>query len=283
MIFGSRIAISLFGVVFIGTATVILLTSIHRSDQVLYQKLVKQTTDLRSSKSLERHPSTQTRENAQKDIWTIRGTERVHFQMLSNHSNLSLNQKKGNVEAIETLEGVSCTNGALYLKAKDGAYTYPNQNFAASHVECTHELGELKAQKATLQSMTKNENKQFLSLSAGVDLQACHENHPFSIASDAALCEVMQKKTLALNQQQKIEFFRHVVIQMSEDLSSFGGFAIYKTGSLTLYPEIPKLYCHLKRDDSQIDAHEIHFDLMKESILCLNAKGTIPSLSLIHI
>lgn len=277
MIFGLRIALSLLSIFSCGTCIIFLQTAIRPSDQALYQKLVKETVTLRSSKSLERHPSMQIRENAQKDIWTMSGAERIHFQMHSDHSKLSLKQKKGNIEAIETLEGISCMSGELLLKAIVGAYTYPSQNFIASHVECTHELGELKAQKASLQAHSSNEGKQLLSLSEGVNLTASHETHPFSITSDTALCEVSQKKALCFSQQQKIEFFHHVVIQMSEDLSSFGGSAIYKTGSLTLFPEIPKLYCHLQRDDSRIDAHEIHFDLMKESILCLNAKGIVPS------
>jgi hypothetical protein len=277
MIFGSRIAFSLICILSCGSVIIFLQTAICPADQALYQKLVKETAALRSTKSLERHPSTQIRENAQKDIWTVSGTERVHFQMHSDHSNLSLLQKKGNIEATETLEGISCMNGTLLLKAIEGAYTYPNHHFVASEVECTHELGELKAQKALLQSMPANANKQLLSLTNGVCFTASQEKQPFSISSQTALCEALSKKSFSFIQQQKIEFFHCVEMQMMEDLRAFGGSAIYKTGSLALYPEMPKLYCHLERNNSRISAHEIHFDLIKETIFCLHAKGMIPT------
>ena len=262
-----KVAFSLCGIAALGAILIFIQVVIHPSDRALYQKLAQETSALRSSKSLERHPTFQLREDAQKDFWTVRENERVHFQMRADRSKLSLKQKKDKVEATEELEQMTCMSQIGYLTAAQGAYDYPGYNFVASQVECTHVLGNLKAEKALLQSM------QLLSLNDGVCLTT---SHPFSITSQSALCEMTPKKTFSFPQQQKITFFHRVVIQMMEDLKAEGGSAIYKIGSLVLYPEMPKLHCHLQRADSRVDAQEIHFDLLKKTILCQKAKGKIP-------
>lgn len=265
-----RIIISFFCIATVGFFTIFFQTRILPSDRTLYQKLVEETSALRSSKSLERHPAFQLRENAQKDIWTVSGAQRTHFQMHANRSKLSLKQKKDKIEATEELKSLTCLSQIGLLKAAEGAYNYPSQDFRATQVECSHVLGKITAGKALLTSM------QHLALSDHVSLTASQEDRPCSISSQRALCTMEGKKSLPDLEEQKIIFLNQVTMQMMENCEATGGSAIYKIGSLILYPEVPKIYCHLQHPGCLIDAHEIHFNLAKGTILCQKAKGKIP-------
>ncbi len=267
----SRIIFSFLCIATVGVFTIFFQTRILPSDRVLYQKLVQETASLRSSKSLERHPAFQLREHAQKDIWTMNGTQRTHFQMHSHLSKLSLKQKKDKIEANEDLKHLTCISQIGFLKAEEGAYHYPNQDFTANQIECTHLLGKIKAGSALLKSM------QHLALNHQVSLTASREDYPCCISSQSAICEREEKKNLPFLEQQKITFFNDVAIQMLENLHAKGGSAIYKIGSLILYPEIPETKCHLQYANCFIDAEEIHFNLAKETILCQKAQGKIPT------
>ncbi len=288
MIFRSMTFFSFLLISVISVFVIYFQTKIHPSDQIQYRKITQDSANLRSTKSLERNPTYQVRKNADKDIWKTKGDERMHMQMHSKRSNLSLKQKKDRVFAKEELEEITCLTHIGLLHAASGLYDYPGHNFEANKVECTHELGNIKAEKGTFQS---NEKSQLLTLSQGVNLSASKENHPLTIFSQDAICEVSD-----LEKGQKIEFFHDVEMQMIDGLCdtkigilhlentqttpltqirAFGGYAIYNVGSLALYPETANTYCRLEELDHKIDAHEIHFDLAKETIFCLHSKGTL--------
>jgi hypothetical protein len=293
MIFRSMTFFAFFSVFVISFCVIYFQTKIHPEDKIQYQNITKKSLDLRSSKSLERNPTYQVRKNADKDIWRIKGDERVHMQMHSNHSKLSLKQKKDRVFLKEELEQITCLTPIGLLQAASGLYDYPGQNFNITHVECIHSLGNIKAEKAILKS---NEKNQLLTLSEGVNLSASKETHPLTIFSEEAICEVTDLKTFPLEKEQKIEFFRHVQIEMVDALSNTqigilrlentpplplsqikasGGYAIYNQGSLALHPEVNETYCHLEEQDHKIDAQEIHFDLVKQTIVCIEPKGSL--------
>lgn len=275
MLFKRATLFSLFSIFCVTGLLVYLHVRILPSDKEHYQKLVRETEALRSSKALERHPTYQVREGTQKDIWTVNGTERSHFEMHSDHSTLSVKQKRDKVEATEDLEGITCILQGPLIHAAKGFYDYPSHHFLATQVECSHDLGELKAAKAIFQSVPDKAIDPLLTLEGGVLLTTSQQGSSFSIHSQSALCALPPKKTFSYLENQKIEFFHEVIIKMIEGLSAQGGSAIYKTGSLTLYPEIPKIYCHLYTEKNQIHAGEIVFDLIKEQILCKHAKGTV--------
>ncbi len=242
---------------------------IRSSDRLLYKKLSQSTKDLRSSTALERHPSSQIKIDAQKDIWLTKNEERSHFQMQSDASEFFLKQKKEKIEAKEELENLICTSSFGELYAEKGAYTYPEYTFVAEAIECIHSLGDLKAKKASFESLI--ENKESLLLSDGVILSSLKEDSALSIQSERAFMQADEGK----REDQKIEFLNAVDILLGENTSASGDFAIYKMGALTLFPKDPNLFCHLRREKSLVDAKKIHFDLIHETILCQQTRGSL--------
>lgn len=283
MLFRRAVLSSFALIVSSSVLSIYFLVRVLPADREKYQKLEKATSYLRSSKALERHPACQERENAQKDVWTVDGSERRHYQVFAKHSTLSVRQKKERMEASENLEGIFCSlndpqknpfsqNVSGVIRASHGFYEYPDNRFFATKVECLHELGKLTSEKATLEPESENGQSPNLSLEEHVVFTTLGQNIPFSIQSDEARCPFSQKKMFSLP---KIEFLRHVAIQSVEGLLARGGYAVYKEGSLTLYPEVPKLYCHMEKSSARVDASEIAFDLKKEQIYCKMAKGSI--------
>jgi len=103
-------------------------------DALKYQKLVQESRDLHSKQSLEQHPAHQTREDVQKDIWTLRNGKRAHFQLKSQGSELTIRQSKDKFEAIEQLQHLESflqNDDIRYLLAKEGTYFYPSHRFLA--------------------------------------------------------------------------------------------------------------------------------------------------------
>lgn len=242
---------------------------IRDSDRVLYKKLSQHTSDLRSSTALERHPSSQIKIDAQKDVWLTKNGERSHFQLQSDASEFSLQQRDERIEAREELENLVCTSAFGELYAEKGAYTYPEYTFVADAVECIHSLGDLKAQNASFKSLL--ENKESLLLSGGVALSSLKDNSALSIQSERAFMQADEGK----REDQTIEFVDTVEIFLGENTSASGDYAIYKMGALTLFPKKPNLFCHLQREQSQVDANEIHFDLNNETIECHQSRGSL--------
>ncbi|HSX13051.1 MAG TPA: hypothetical protein VLE96_01340 [Chlamydiales bacterium] len=228
--------------------------TIRNSDRALYKNIKQYTHALKSTQTLERQPSTQLRKDARKDIWT---QERVHFQVNADHSKLTLRQKKDKVEASEELENITCHNPIGKIVAKHGSFEYPEQQFLANQVICSHALGTLEAQKATLST------DETLLLEDGVMLKSAD----FSLQSRIALCEIQDKK-------QQIEFFKEIVIETLFGAKATGDKAIYLADHLRLYPEKPNTFCHLYYLDNCLQSNEIDFDLKNETIHCTHSEGT---------
>lgn len=117
---------------------------IHPYDAEEYVKLVKESVELRSKKALEQQPAHQSRHRVQKDIWTLRGTERIHCRLQSARSELEITQKKGKLEAVEHLEDICCCvqdevhaneQQVRMLKAETGTSYFPSYRFGTQNVE----------------------------------------------------------------------------------------------------------------------------------------------------
>ncbi len=243
-------SLSIIGI--FGILIVYHVVTIHPSDRILYQKIQQQTQLLRSSQSLERSPSTQLRKDARKDIWT---QDRVHFQMNADHSKLTLKQKKDKVEASEELENIICENPVGKIIAKQGTFEYPEQHFLATQVTCTHSLGILEAQTATLQSPDET-----LVLDNGVDLKASD----FSLHAKKAICEVQDRN-------QQIKFSQDIVFRSLFGAVATGDQAIYQADHLNLYSD--NNACHLHYLTHLLKAKVMVFDLKNQTILCMQPEG----------
>lgn len=121
------------------------LVQVRSSDAPRYRKLVQESVELRSRRALEKHPVKQIREGVQKDIWAVDGKERLHFRLISVHSELALRQKKDKVEAAEDLQqitgwiqeevdSIAQIQQVRTLAASDGTYLYPSHRFLATQV-----------------------------------------------------------------------------------------------------------------------------------------------------
>lgn len=96
-------------------------------DPTALAKLMQESTDLRTRKALEQTPAHQTRQGVQKDIWT-----QHHVQIQSEHSDLTLSQNQGEIEAVERLKNIRCVIEAdTALTADEGLYTLSSQQFIA--------------------------------------------------------------------------------------------------------------------------------------------------------
>lgn len=99
-------------------------------DALAYENLVQESIDLRTRRALEEKPAHQKRQHVQKDIWTQNETR--HFQIQSEHSDLTIAQKKEKLEAIEELKNINCSiQNEFTLTADEGIYTYPTHQFIA--------------------------------------------------------------------------------------------------------------------------------------------------------
>ena len=164
---------------------------------------------------------------------------------------------------------------SFYLLSADQA-DYDGKNLVFSgKFQVEHPMGLLKAEKATLNDLQLRHPEKkgsLLSLEEGVSVDVTRGKTPFAIHARKALCELPPATLFSLFQFQELEFFEEVKIQMLGNLSAEGGSAIYKMGSLTLYPSVPSSYCQLYRGEERIDAREIRFDLLKEELL---VKGNV--------
>lgn len=96
-----------------------------------YYNLIQESTELRTKHALEEQPAHQKRQGVQKDIWTQDETR--HFQIQSEHSELTLLQKKDKVEAVEKLKQIRCNTGSETLTADEGTYAFPSHQFTAEN------------------------------------------------------------------------------------------------------------------------------------------------------
>ena len=118
---------------------------LRSSDAAKYRKLVQESFEIRSRRTLEREPAHQMRKGVQKDIWVIRDGERLHLHIESEHSYLTIHQRKGKFDAIEELQHLQCrmqeeidrttfTQQVRTLIAQQGTYTYPSHRFTSQGV-----------------------------------------------------------------------------------------------------------------------------------------------------
>jgi hypothetical protein len=103
----------------------------HPNDVAAYHKLVQESTELRTRHALAEQPARQDRQGVQKDIWSQNETR--HYQIQSEHSTLTLTQKKDKIEAIENLKRLHCSFGSDTLTADDGIYIFPSHQFTAQN------------------------------------------------------------------------------------------------------------------------------------------------------
>lgn len=96
-----------------------------------YHKLIQESTELRTRHALEEQPAYQKRQGVQKDIWSQDETR--HFQIQSEHSELTLSQKKDKIEATEQLKQIHCSIENDTLTADEGIYTFPSHQFTAQN------------------------------------------------------------------------------------------------------------------------------------------------------
>jgi lipopolysaccharide export system protein LptA len=103
---------------------------IDEKDPAEYTKLMRESFEMRTHNALEKEPAFQKRHGVQKDIWTENETRR--YQIQSEHSDLSLLQKKDKTEATERLEKIIChLPGEITLTADEGIFQHPSEQFIA--------------------------------------------------------------------------------------------------------------------------------------------------------
>jgi len=273
MIFKKTTVLAIFFVGIFGLGVLFYAVPIRKTDRTLYRQIVQDTKALRSSTALERHPSSQLKLDAQKDIYLIKEGKRSHFQITADTAELFLKQNKEKVEATEELEKVICMSSVGELYAEKGSYNYPDYNLQAEEVECIHALGTLKANSASLKTLS--EKKETLHLVGDVFLCTSGEDPPLSIQSKEAFVQAEEGKTFSSMDEQVIEFLENVQIRLGQNTTASGDFAIYKKGTLTLLPKKPNSLCSLTRDKNHISAKKIDFDLSSETVLCDEAKGSL--------
>lgn len=119
-------------------------------DLFKYDKLIAESADLRSKKTLEEQPALQERTHVQKIIWT---KDETHcFCIESETSHLTIRQKKDKLEAVEELKNIGCnTSNGDALFADEGIYKYPSKQDIAQiilkgnvHLISSH-IGEKKS------------------------------------------------------------------------------------------------------------------------------------------
>ena len=97
-------------------------------DLISYETLALESAQLRTRRAFEETPAHQKRRGVQKDIWSQ--DRATHFQIRSDHSTLTLWQKKEKVEAVELLGKTHCsTNSGHILTADEGIYAFPSHQF----------------------------------------------------------------------------------------------------------------------------------------------------------
>jgi lipopolysaccharide export system protein LptA len=167
---------------------------------------------------------------------------------------------------------------SFYLLSADQA-DYDGKNLIFSgKFQVDHPMGVLQAEKATLRDLQLHRPEKkgsHLTLENGVSISVKRSKTPFSIRSLRAICELPPTSLFPLFQFQELQFFDDVEIQTTENISARGGSAVYKIGSLTLYPAIPTARCQLLRNQDRIEANEIRFDLLKEELHCKGAQGSL--------
>lgn len=250
-----------------GTGTFLVLhhITVTKADRSLYETLMRRTKELRSTDILERHPSEQARKLVEKDLWTQKGEERLHFHVASQSSNLLLSQKAKETNLRELMDHVVYTSEApaMLLSAAYGFYEYPSLQMAAKEVACQHQLGRLSAGSAILEGMEGH-------------LLTLHDHVTFIPSIEAANISISSEEAKCYWDTSIIEFTRHVHMDHAQEkLVASGDHAVYSQGILTLYPETVDEKCSVTRETDLLNAREIRFDLEGEKMFCLDTTGQL--------
>lgn len=119
----------------------------HKEDVAVFQKFLREKELGKSSSVLS--TTKQERKAVVKDLWISEEQGRVHHRILGSSSTLLLIPKGSHFDVIEKLEGITCwMQDKIYpathlqnqeqqvriLRAKEGFYTYSNQQFLAQSV-----------------------------------------------------------------------------------------------------------------------------------------------------
>lgn len=123
------------------------ITILHSSDKEKYQKMIADR-EIASSNALS--PTNQERKQVRKDIWFSQDdSARLHYQIDSENSQLTLTPVKNKFELIETFAGIKCwmqdklvknemedvlSQQARFIEAKSGIYRHSSQEFVANGV-----------------------------------------------------------------------------------------------------------------------------------------------------
>ena len=93
-------------------------------DPIVYQQLMTESVNLRTTRALEVEPACQKRKQVSKTMWLDNETRT--FNIESEDSELTIGQKKDKIEAVEILHNICCEiPNELNLTADFGIYTYP--------------------------------------------------------------------------------------------------------------------------------------------------------------
>lgn len=167
---------------------------------------------------------------------------------------------------------------ALYLLSADTAdYDGEKISFKGNfHIE--HPMGKLFGEKAvlvhpSLKKSGKEGSQLYLEEKVSIKVE---RKTPFTLYSKRAFCELPPYTLFSLFQFQEFQFFEEVEIQTAYGFSAKGGSALYKIGTLTLYPSPPASYATLFYGQERLDAKTIRFDLLQETLSCEEAKGSFP-------
>jgi hypothetical protein len=119
---------------------------IHRSDLLFYRKLVQESLDLHGTSSLEKSPVKQKRGKVRKDIWRIKDGQRVHACIVSNSSDVTLREKKKEIEATEILSNVEAwvdsENEVRHFSAAKAIFHFPSCLVTAN--DLTADFGDIR-------------------------------------------------------------------------------------------------------------------------------------------
>lgn len=144
----------------------------------------------------------------------------------------------------------------------------------AGHFHIDHPMGGLSAEKATIENLQLHgagKKTTQLHLENNVEIESVGKT-PFLLKAKRAICDLPPASLFSFFQIQEIRFFDQVEIATIQDLLARGGSALYKLGTLTLFPTLPTASCKLYRGEEEIHAQEIRFELPTET---LHLKGNV--------
>ncbi len=246
-------------------------------------QLVAESTDLRTKHALERKPAIQHRIGVQKDLYSIGSTGRIHTCVTCQDSELTLYQNKGNFSAEEALHSLACVmegeDFSCTLTSDEGRYNGQNISFiGAFHLH--HPMGEIFAEKASLEGLKMKNNLSHLYLEGKVRIELPQSEgvkEAMSIRSEKAFCTLIPQSPFSLEQFQTITFQEKVSIQTEEGIAATGEEAVYEKGKITLFSTDPSHPSALSSERYQLHAGAIELVLNDEKTQPIDIRTIGPS------